>query len=101
MKRELINENTFYSLLYYLTQNLTYRNTIDENIKKIIKAQLKDTKLIDNILNILNENIDNKKTIIIFIFYLMILLQISSNNEKSIKIIINLFQLLLIIFHKY
>ena len=84
MKRELINENTFDSLLYYLTQNLTYRNTIDENIKKIIKEQLKDRKLFDNILNIINENIDNKKTIINCIFFLMVLLQTSSNNEKSL-----------------
>ena len=64
MKRELINENTFDSLLYYLTQNLTYRNTIDENIKKIIKEQSKDRKLFDNILKKYNNIKINKKIII-------------------------------------
>ena len=84
MKRGLINENKFDNLLYYVSQNLMYRNTIDENIKKIMKEELKNNKLIDNIFNFINENIDDKKTIINYIFYLIILSEITSNEEKNI-----------------
>ncbi len=99
MKRGLVNENKLDSLLNYLSQNLLYRNTIDENIKKMIKEELKNRKLFDNIIYIINKNIYNKKTIINYIFYLMILSQASSNDEQSLfftKELISLYRQLLI-----